>query len=67
MSPSHIEGQPPRLPDPVSGAFQGYNDPPPDSLFEKVDGAINRCKSCGHLVYNNTESRDGHLNRGCRS
>lgn len=61
--PRNIEGVPARPPHPVSGAFQDYNDPGHDSLFEKLDGETNRCTICGALVYNNTESRDGHLNR----
>lgn len=58
-----IEGVPASAPHSISGAFQDYNDPPHDSLFELVDDTTNRCTICGALVYNNTESRDGHLNR----
>lgn len=60
------EGVPARPPHPISGAFQDYNDPAPDSLFVKVDETRCRCLGCGAHVFNNTESRDGHLSRnGC--
>lgn len=43
-----------------------YNDPPPDSLFDKTDDVTNRCRVCRTYVWNNTESRDAHLNEvGC--
>lgn len=43
-----------------------FNDPPADSLFRKVDRETCVCKVCDALVANNTEGRDGHLNRaGC--
>ncbi len=42
------------------------NDPPVDSLFEKVDVITNACTICGEETYNNTEARDAHLNeKGC--
>lgn len=58
-----IEGVPASYPHPISGAFQDYNDPGYDSLFRKVSREVNECTVCGAWVYNNTESRDGHLNR----
>lgn len=61
MTEDIIEGQRAHPAYAVSGAFQDYNDPPPDSPFEKVNDETNRCKACGQLVYNNTESRDGHF------
>lgn len=61
--PTEIEGQPARAPHSISGAFQDYNDPPYDSPFTKVDDTTNRCGYCEAVVYNNTESRDGHMNR----
>ena len=55
-----VEGVPARAPHPVSRAGQGYNDPGPDARFFKVNDEINCCWECGRLVFNNTESRDGH-------
>lgn len=63
-----IEGVPGRVPDPISHSAQDYNDPLPDSLFRKRSAETNECSICGTIVYNNTESRDGHLNRkGCHA
>lgn len=58
-----IEGVPARPPDPISKAYQDYDDPDEDSLFVKVSYEVCQCTICGNLVYNNTESRDSHLNR----
>lgn len=43
-----------------------YNDPPANSIFEKIDDTTNRCTVCERLVGNSTEARDGHRNEwGC--
>lgn len=43
-----------------------FNDPPADSLFEKVSETLNICTVCLATVSNSTEARDAHLNeKGC--
>lgn len=42
------------------------SDPAPDSLFTRISEQHNRCKICGDVVSNSTESRDAHLaEKGC--